>query len=88
MSKEEKNNINIVRSIYLEDGGSVTREELEEHHRLKIEGEAFADGIEQGIEQEKIETVKKMLEKNYSIQEIIDITGLTEEEIMKIKKSN
>ena len=88
MSKEEKNNINIVRSIYLEDGGSVTREKLEEHHRLKIEGEAFADGIEQGIEQEKIETVKKMLEKNYSIQEIIDITGLTEEEITKIKESN
>ena len=53
----------------------------------RIEQIGIQKGIEQGIEQGKIETVKKMLEKNYSITEIIDITSLTEEEIMKIKES-
>ena len=40
-----------------------------------------------GYERKTIETVKKMLEKNYSITEIIDITGLTEEEIIMIKET-
>ena len=38
-------------------------------------------GIEQGIEQEKIHNAKKMLEKNIPIETIIEITGLTREEI-------
>ena len=41
-------------------------------------------GREQGIKQEKIETAKRMLNKKIDIQTIIDITGLTKEEIEKL----
>jgi len=43
-------------------------------------------GIERGIEKKNEEMVNKMLNKKYSLQEISDITGLTEEEIIKIKE--
>ena len=45
-------------------------------------------GIEQGIEQGKeqgiIKIVKTLKNKNYKIEEIIEITGLTKEEIENI----
>lgn len=41
-------------------------------------------GIKQGIEKEKIEIVKKMKQENIDIQIIINVTGLTEEEIKNI----
>ena len=37
-----------------------------------------------GIKKGKMETAKKMLQKNISIEDIIDITGLTREEIEKL----
>ena len=43
-------------------------------------------GINQGIKQEKIEIAKSMLKKNMDIEDIIDITGLTKEEIEKLQK--
>ncbi len=45
-------------------------------------------GIEKGIEKNKIETAKEMLKKNISIKDIVEITKLSEEEILKIKQSN
>jgi len=45
-----------------------------------------AEGIAEGIIQNTIEHVKKMLSKNYDLNEISDITGLTEEEIKEIQK--
>ena len=44
-------------------------------------------GIEQGIEKNKIEIVKNMLDKNLDINLITEITGLSIEEITKIKNS-
>ncbi len=48
-------------------------------------------GIEKGIEKgaylEKMDTAKKMLFKNYSLKEIIDLTGLSETDILKLQKS-
>lgn len=41
-------------------------------------------GIKQGIEKEKIEIVKKMKQENIDIKIIINVTGLTEEEIKNI----
>ena len=41
-------------------------------------------GINQGIKQEKIEIAKSMLKKNMDIEDIIDITGLSKEEIKKL----
>jgi len=51
--------------------------------------EGLAKGIEQGIEQgskeKQLEIAKNMLNKNMDIETIIEITGLTEEEIEKLK---
>ena len=41
-------------------------------------------GIEKGIEQEKRQIAKKMLLNNMKIADIVNLTGLTEQEIMKL----
>lgn len=46
-----------------------------------------AEGVEQGIEQGMEKTVISMLKKNYPFSEICEITGKTEEEILKIKET-
>ena len=46
-----------------------------------------AEGIEQGMEKGVEKTVISMLKKNYPISEICEITGKTEEEILKIKET-
>lgn len=43
---------------------------------------AREDGIKEGIEK----VVKRMIEKNVPLQEIIELTGLTEEQILKLKE--
>lgn len=48
--------------------------------------EAIRQGLEQGIEQNKREITKRLLLKNLSIDEISEITGLSREEIQKIKE--
>ena len=45
------------------------------------------EGIEQGILQNTIDTIKSMLKKNYDIKEISDITGKSIKEIKEIEKS-
>lgn len=45
---------------------------------------AREEGIEEGIEQ----VAKKMVELNMSIQDIINVTGLTEKQILELKKNN
>lgn len=42
-------------------------------------------GFEQGMEQKTKEIVKRMLDKNTKIEDIIEFTGLTKEEVEKIK---
>ncbi|MDM5248816.1 PD-(D/E)XK nuclease family transposase [Lysinibacillus sp. G4S2] len=57
----------------------------------KTEGikEGLEQGIEQGIEQgrkqEQIEIVKKLLKRHQTVEEIMDLLGLSREEIEKIK---
>ena len=46
--------------------------------------EAKQSGIEKGKNTEKIATAKKMLEKNISIEEIMEITSLSQQEIEKL----
>ncbi len=43
-------------------------------------------GVKQGITETKINTAKKMLEKEMDINDICDITGLSKEEINHLKK--
>ena len=45
---------------------------------------AREDGMEEGAKKEKIEIAKKMKQKNIDVESIIEITGLTEEEIEKL----
>ena len=58
---------------------------------MKLEGieEGIEKGIEQGLEagkeEEKIEIAKNLIELNISIDDIIKATGLTKEEIEKLK---
>ena len=41
----------------------------------------YKDGIEKGIEKEKLEAAFRMKAKNYPLEDIAEITGLTSEEI-------
>ena len=43
-------------------------------------------GIEQGKAEEKIEIAKKLLAKNTTIEEIVELTELSEKEIMQLKE--
>ena len=54
--------------------------ELEEEYQLGIEY-AKEEGKKEGIEK----VVKSMLDKNIDIKDIVDITGLSEEEILSLK---
>ena len=52
----------------------------------EIYEKVMSSGIqEQGIEQGVIKIAKRMIELNMPIEKIRDITGLTDEEIEKIK---
>ena len=44
------------------------------------------EGLEQGKAEEKIEIAKKLLAKNSSIEEIMELTELSEKEIMQLKE--
>ncbi|MFR2796719.1 MAG: hypothetical protein ACLTBI_06380 [Romboutsia timonensis] len=44
-----------------------------------------ANLINTGIKQEKIEMARKLLQNNFSVQMIVELTELTEEEINEIK---
>ena len=57
--------------------------EIEENKNVKI---AHEQGIQQGIEQRNVEIAKSMLKKGYSIDEIIEISGLSIEVINSLKE--
>ncbi len=46
----------------------------------------YSKGIKEGIKEGKIETADKLLKENIPIEVIMRATGLTEEEIKKMKK--
>ena len=48
--------------------------------------DGLEQGIEKGVEQNRKDILEKLLKTKLSIEEIIAITGFTEEEIEKIKK--
>ena len=59
-----------------------------DQHAIMLAGydKGLRDGIEQGIEQNRKDILEKLLKTKLSIEEIIAITGFTEEEIKKLKK--
>ena len=46
--------------------------------------QGIKQGINQGLQKRNIEIAKSMLNKNMNIEDIIDITGLSKEEIKKL----
>ena len=75
LSNEERNNYEFRLKAIRDEADAIeyaTRQGIEQ-------------GIEQGQEQEKKEIVKRMLRKNVKVEDIMEFTGLTKEEIEKIK---
>ena len=50
-----------------------------------IQQYGYEQGIEQGVKQTKLDIAKKLLSKNMPIENIVELTGLTKEEIEKLK---
>lgn len=99
MTKEDKEKILQFAYELDENERTFTDEEMIQLTEWKMEAERLAareqgnaeghaEGRAEGIEQQLKETVIKMLNKNYSLEEISDITDLNKEEIMKIKEEN
>ncbi|WP_036060946.1 transposase [Leptospira weilii] len=56
-------------------------EELTMTTAERLISEGIQQGIEKGIEQEKLETAGKMLQKGIDLKTILEITGLTEQDL-------
>ena len=53
---------------------------------MTYKNDGIEQGMEQGIEETNLKVIEASLEKNLDIKLISDITGLTTEEIEKLKK--
>ena len=77
--------------IRLNKNGTFTRtisQEQEDAFFMRMQlNDARDEGKEAGILEEKKNTVKNLLNKNISLEDIIEITGLTKEKIKEIQKS-
>ena len=60
--------------------------EMLQREDLKPINVGMKKGIKEGRKETILKICKKLLEKNYSIEEIKEITNLSEEEIKKIAK--
>ena len=81
---EEKVRIAELREKYILDRNTEIRnaKEVGKQEGIKI-GEQ--KGMDLGKQNEKVEIARKMKEKNMDVQTIMELTGLTEEEINKLK---
>ena len=59
--------------------------ELERMDHAQLMYEAKRDGKAEGAKEKEIQIARNMLQENASIEFIIKVTGLTKEEIEKIK---
>lgn len=90
MEKEDKEKFVKVVSMFSEEGGSFTEEEMEEWARLKLEGEihgAEEKGTKIGTETTTTNHIKNMLKENIEIDIISKVTGVSKEDILKIKNN-
>jgi predicted transposase/invertase (TIGR01784 family) len=91
MEKEAKSKLVDEVNKYSEDYNTValyferSKEELEKNTLLvEAEQKGHDKGVMEGINQRNIDIAKNMLKKSISIEDIIEITGLTKEEIEKL----
>ena len=59
--------------------------ELERMDHAQLMYEAKRDGKEEGAKEKEIQIAKNMLQKRMNVQDIVEITGLTKEEVEKLK---
>jgi predicted transposase YdaD len=71
----------------IDDAKELARIEGRTQGRAEGRAEGKAEGRAEGITQKTMEVIKAMLKKSMSLQDISDITGKTEEEILEIKES-
>lgn len=69
---------------YEADVAAQREEAMEEGIEKGIE-EGIKKGIEEGLEKGAKKTALNMLNKKYPVKDIVELTGLTEEEILKLK---
>ena len=94
MPKEDKKRFIEVITELDEENRTFTDEEIIQLTEWKFEAERLAardqglqQGLQQGINEGQTKIVTNMLKENYKIEEIRKITGLNEEEIIKIKET-
>ena len=91
MSEENKDINEALEQLRRLSSNKKLREIIEREERIERDRRAelqFAkeEGLEQGREQSRLEIAKRMLKKGKNIEEIIELTELSEEEIKKIEK--
>ena len=88
--EESRELVEMIKQVNKEYHNIFTIEEDEKriHNTLMEEAknDGIKQGIEQGIEKNKLEMIKSMFDNNLSLEQIINITQMTKEEILKIKK--
>ena len=58
------------------------------HGRLEAREEGHEEGLKEGIQKQQIETARKMLGKGYSVEEIVDCTGISIEDLAALTAAN
>ena len=88
LSPEERNNYEYRLKAIRDEADAIefaTRKGLEQGLAQGLE-QGIEQGQAQGIAQKTEEFVKKLLERNTKIEDIIELTGITEDELNEIKK--
>lgn len=88
MGNNEINNAKKVLEEISQDERERRLTELREKYRMDqnaIMKAGYEKGLKTGIEQEKKEIAKKMLKMGMTIEQVLETTGLTNDEVEKIK---
>ena len=84
---EENQRIAELREKHILDTQDIYETGLDEGYK-RGEKAGKIEGKREGINEEKVKIAKKLLNKNMPIDQIIEVTELTKEEILKIKNEN
>ena len=80
---EVKNNKQIIQEWMVAENNRMREENVLRTARE----DGLKEGIEQGIQEEKIQSIRKMLQRGDTYEDISEITGKTIEEIKEIESS-
>ena len=80
---EVKNNKQIIQEWMVAENNRMREENVLRTTRE----DGLKEGIEQGIQEEKIQSIRKMLQRGDTYEDISEITGKTIEEIKEIESS-